>query len=144
MTLEEFVNSLMKTEKIESKIWLEQFNERIVKKQWERIKNSPLDKTLVISFAWIMTSLIRERIDSISTKKLYNEIIKQGHAFLREIYQKAVLQGIDVKENEIDSFLTYNEMMAAAGYLKVENNMVTLTEKGEKADESVAKEMGSG
>jgi len=141
MTLEEFVDSLAETENIEAQIWLKEFKDRIDQKQWQRLKDSPLERSLVIQFAAIMNSLIRERLDSICTEELYYSTTVSGHEFLREIYQKAIAQGIEVKENEIDSFLTYTEMMAAAGYIKVKDNKVTLTEKGEEAAESVAKEI---
>jgi len=96
---------------------------------------------LVLCVGIIFAILIRIRIRSICTEKLFSFIIEQGHAFLREIHQKAISQGIEIKENEIDSFLTYTEMMAATGLIKVENNKVTLTEKGEEAAESVAQEI---
>jgi hypothetical protein len=141
MTLEEFVNLLGQSKSIEARLWIEQFKLVIDLRQWEETKGNPLNRANVISIARFLANLIRGRIISIGTEELYKEVIEQGHAFLREIHQKAVSQGIEVKEDEIDSFLSYTEMMAAVGYIKIEDNKVTLTEKGEKAALNIEREI---
>jgi len=141
MTLEEFVDSLSQTKNIEGQCWLNEFKERVDKKQWQDLKDRTLDKTLVKSFARIMAGIIMERLDSICTESLYFSTIKTGHEFLQEIHQKTLDGGIDVEKDEIDTHLTMTEMMAAAGFIKVKDNKVTLTEKGEQAAESVGREI---
>jgi len=141
MTLEEFVDLLGQSKSIEARLWIEQFKLVIDLRQWEATKGDPLNRANVISIARFSANLIRGRIISIGTEELYKEVIEQGHAFLHEIHQKAVSQGIEVKEDEIDSFLSYTEMMAAVGYIKIEDNKVTLTEKGKKAALNIEREI---
>ncbi|MFA5188095.1 MAG: hypothetical protein WC460_01890 [Patescibacteria group bacterium] len=143
MTLGKFVDLLSQTKNLNGQEWLNEFKVRVDKKQWQELKDTLLDKSLTIKFARIIGSLIAERLESIGTESLYHSTLICGHEFLREIHKKAFECKIEVEEKEIDTPLTATEMMAAAGFIKVKDNKVSLTEKGEEAAESVAREIAS-
>jgi len=115
MKVGEFIDLLGQSEFIEGRSWVEQFKRENYKYWWEEVENDALDRNFVLSLDRIFKSIIQRSIIRLSTCTEEFSTIKQGHAFLREIHQKAILQGIEVKENEIDGFLSAVESQHLSG-----------------------------
>ena len=121
-TYGEFIAAVEETQCIYAQTFLEEWKALATEEKWQKIRPMPLTKELVLAFAEDMANYFRETISSTCGEELYAEEKESGHAFLREICTKAVALGIDVKIEEIDTFLTMTDLLIAKGYAKVVPN----------------------
>lgn len=138
-TLGEFIDLISQTTtNVSGEAWIKFGQRGMSKEGWQEIKNLPLVPESVILFGRLISAHIREEAAHWSSEEPYHDTLEHGHAFLQEIHQKAMEQGIEVELERIDRPLTPTEMMAATGFIKVdEQGLVQLTEKGEEAAKAV-------
>lgn len=142
MIIADFIDLLNTTDIIKVRIWLEEWQINLADDEREEIKVLSLTREFIIEFAKDIASQIWLRLSSICTDALYNSTKKAGHDFLKEIYQKAVEQNIEVRLDEIDSFLTPSELMESEGLATVNREgLIRLTKKGEKAARQIQSQL---
>ena len=128
-TLRDFVGVLRQSQVSQMQFWLSILEER--SEQWQETLEWPLEADSIVVLADGFATLLAERLLGICTEQLYERTRREGHAILEEIHRLAAEQGIDININRIDRLLTYTEAAEAAGIVKVENGMVSLTKQGE-------------
>lgn len=96
ITLTKFIDLLkQESENIEGKMTLERYLE-VNQRQlyFQSVQNKPLNVLELKFLIGAVADLFRQRIAGICTDELYEMVIKEDRAFLEEIAQKAVEQGV--------------------------------------------------
>ncbi|MDP1815181.1 MAG: hypothetical protein Q8K92_12095 [Leadbetterella sp.] len=131
-TLGDFVELLRQSQNLFVESWLSRLQYEVGEKEWQESMAFDLNASTIIALADAVATLLFNRLAGICTEELYERTLREGHDLLKEIHQRATEQGIDVSLQQIDRPLTYTEMAEAAGIIKVENGMVSLTKQGER------------
>ena len=142
MTLKEFVEQLSQ-QNIDFEIWIEEWQSRLDKKQWEKPLNSPVDRMLVLAFSQTIAPIIGEIINRTCLEELYESRRRSGHAMLQAAHALAQKQGIEIELKEIDIPLTMTDFMVQEGMAERKDGNTILTEKGKQAADSLAKEIAA-
>ncbi len=119
-TYGQFVEAMGKTELENGQHMIDSLR-KLDTEGWRELREMPLTRELVIGFAEgiaiIYYSMIAS-INSVKEEKAYLAMIDEGHAFLSEIYEKAIKLGVEVDLSDIDTPLTIHEYLAERGYVK--------------------------
>lgn len=122
-TYGEFIDLMEKlaeeTGNVDAQIAIEDWKALATEKQWKEFRPLLLTSDLVINFAEDMASSFREHISGTYTNELYVQRKKDGHAFLKKVYEKAVELGVKVEHGQIDAALTPSEVMILSGYTNI-------------------------
>lgn len=104
-SIREFVDSIMQTEIVEAKGWVEEFLK--VVPGWSLYSDLAITKFSVEHIAFGISSQICRQLKNLhyNLGQPWLELAQKGHKFLQEIHQKATEIGLEVDLDKIDWIL---------------------------------------
>jgi hypothetical protein len=87
--------------------------------EWTALLAQPLTKEVVLGFASAIRDDFRRGLSETSDRYMYNDLMKDGHAFQEDVQLLACEFGIDVRLVDVDAPLSPSDALVQAGVLKV-------------------------
>ena len=114
-TYGDFIDLIEKTKITKAAVFIERWKKLATEEQWKEYRPLPLTPELIMGFAEDTATHFQRRIAGIDTEELYTLVIKDAHAFFREVHEKAQKLGMQIELNQIDTSLTPSEVIARKG-----------------------------
>jgi len=106
ITMGEFVGLISVTPICRSEKWIKKFRDANSDLAWELFCSFPVSVVHVEDLARGISLVISEQLGKIEIfwgrKKCWDEVFENGHAFMKEVHQKARMCGINIALSRID------------------------------------------